>query len=110
MAYWITQDLGFAGTNYKCSRCHGVFIDSVFHIDDICPKCGAKITAVVNSETFTDLSDIHMLTNKEAANIISNMVRTVRIGRGSTKSMTQMRILEALCKAVKVLENTPDEE
>lgn len=111
MAHWIIRDHGFAGQDYKCSVCGEVFVDLYRDIKDTCPSCGVAINEDENEypdETPEDTPEVHMLTNKEAAAIISGMISTVRFARGSTVSMRRLRTVEVLCKAVKVLENTPD--
>lgn len=50
------------------------------------------------------------ISNQEAANIIRNFIQGTRFSfaRGSGKSYTQLRYMQALAKAVDVLENTPN--
>lgn len=49
------------------------------------------------------------LTNKEAANILSNLRVRMCPARQNGKSMMTYRINEAFCKAIHLLETTPDE-
>ena len=50
------------------------------------------------------------MTNKEAASILEIMANNVIIPRGCGKTGVVYRNLEALLKAVEVLNNTPDKE
>lgn len=50
------------------------------------------------------------MTNKEAAEVIKNMMSTMHIGRSSGKTMINAALNTALIKAITVLENTPDKE
>ena len=113
MAHWIIEDRGFAGSYYKCSNCKSTFNDLYHDVDDYCPNCGDTINEDENEYTDDKPSDYaykpHLLTNKEAAGLIKNMLKQWTPARGSTKSMMQLRIIEALSKAAYVLENTPDE-
>lgn len=114
MAHWIITDHGFGGQDYVCSDCHEVFNDLFFAMpSDNCPKCWATINEDENEcydEMTRNTPEVHLLTNKEAANVIKNLIKGYTPARGSAKSMMQSRVIEALCKAVRVLENTPDED
>lgn len=50
------------------------------------------------------------MTNKEAASILEMMVNSFKMPRGCGKTNTIYRNLEALLKAIEVLNNTPDKE
>lgn len=114
MAHWIIEDRGFGGQYYKCSGCGHTFNDLYHDVpDDICPECGVEINEDENEYMDDKPSDYaykpHLLTNNEAAGLIKNMLKQWTPARGSTKSMMQLRIIEALSKAAYVLEHTPDE-
>lgn len=115
MAHWIIEDHGFGGQYYKCSECGHTFNDLYHDVpDDICPECGVEINENENEYAGEKESecthDFRLLTNKEAAGIIKNILEGMMIPRGCGKTMTILRRVEALSKAVHVLENTPDEE
>lgn len=50
------------------------------------------------------------MTNKEAASILEIMANNVIIPRGCGKTSVIYQNLEALVKAIEVLNNTPDKE
>lgn len=50
------------------------------------------------------------MSNKEAASILEMMANNVIIPRGCGKTSVIYRNLEALVKAIEVLNNTPDKE
>lgn len=58
-----------------------------------------------------DLNNLEM-SNKEAAAILKHILnsRFCVPSRGSGKSLMQLRIIQAFCKAIDVLENTPDKK
>lgn len=57
-----------------------------------------------------DYGDIENMTNQQAAEILKMQmeVRCMAVGRGNGKTFTNMCILKAMCKAIELLENTPD--
>lgn len=58
------------------------------------------------------LDDMFEMSNLEAANILRNLVRhlTLMIPRGNGKSLTTLRCVQAIQKAIDILEKTPDEK
>ena len=58
------------------------------------------------------LEDIFEISNQEAANILKNLVHhfTSMIPRGDGKSLTALRCVQAIQKAIDILEKTPDEK
>lgn len=51
-----------------------------------------------------------LMSNKEAAEVIKNLLKTINIGRANGKSRAQLMANMALCKAIKALETAPDED
>ena len=58
------------------------------------------------------LDDMFEMSNREAANILRNLVHhfTSMIPRGSGKSLTTLRCVQAIQKAIDILEKTPDKK
>ena len=58
------------------------------------------------------LDDMFEMTNQEAANILRKITNhfTQMISRGSGKSLTELRCVQAIQKAIDILEKTPDEK
>lgn len=58
------------------------------------------------------LDDMFEMSNLEAANILRKLVRhlTLMIARGNGKSLTALRYIQAIEKAIDILEKTPDEK
>ena len=60
----------------------------------------------------SQLDDMFEMSNLEAANILRKLVRhlTLMIARGNGKSLTALRCVQAIQKAIDILEKTPDEK
>lgn len=58
------------------------------------------------------LDDMFEMSNLEAANILRKLVRhlTLMTARGNGKSLTTLRCVQAIQKAIDILEKTPDEK
>ena len=58
------------------------------------------------------LEDMFEMSNQEAANVLRKLVRnlTLMIARGNGKSLTALRCVQAIQKAIDILEKTPDEK
>ena len=56
------------------------------------------------------MDELKPMTNKEAAEILKNLCRNVRFGRGNARSMVAIKCTQAIIKAIRLLETTPDEE
>lgn len=55
------------------------------------------------------LEDILEMSNREAADHLRRLLTYFNMGRANEKSLTILRTLHALCKAIDLLEKTPDE-
>lgn len=78
----------------------------------VCPYESYGICTPKTLETWTPRpSTFRRMTNKEAADILKRiyMPNFGIMPRGNGKSMTALQLIEALAKAIKVLEETPDE-
>ena len=58
------------------------------------------------------VEDMFEMSNQEAANILRNTVLGygLKISRGNGKSLTALRCIQAIQKAIDILEKTPDEK
>ena len=58
------------------------------------------------------VEDMFEMSNQEAANILKNIVQGygLKIPRGNGKSLTVLRRVQAIQKAIGILEKTPDEK
>lgn len=55
------------------------------------------------------VEDILEMTNEEASDHLRRLLTCFNMCRGNGKSLTILRTLHALCKAIDLLEKTPDE-
>lgn len=115
MAHWVIDDHGFGGMDYTCSNCGEVFTDLFYDMPgDCCPKCQTTINDDENeycNGMLTNIPTVHLLTNEEAADIIENIITGITMPKRCGKTMAiTLRKMEALCKAVNLLRNTPDDE
>ena len=62
------------------------------------------------SELNNEYLKIATMTNKEAAEVIKNMMCHAVIGRGNSKTLLMLKYNTALHKAIQCLEKYPDEE
>ena len=60
----------------------------------------------------SQVEDMFEMSNQEAANILKNIVRGygLKTPRGDGKSLTALRCVQAIQKAIDILEKTPDEK
>lgn len=58
------------------------------------------------------VEDMFEMSSQEAANILRNIVLGygLKIQRGSGKTLTELRCVQAMTKAIDILEKTPDEK
>ena len=57
-----------------------------------------------------DWDDIENMTNKQAAEFLRQHLKFMSIARGNGKTMHVSMYVNAICKAIIALENTPDKE